>query len=344
MSSTKSSDVARLAGVSRATVSNVLNGTKYVSPDLTERVQTAVKQLNYHSHGIARSLAVHKTYTVGVVVPVIATAFYPTIIAAAETVLSKHGYSLILCNSEERQDREEKNLQTIMERRVDGLLWVPCGEKNLPLARSIAGSGIPIVIVDRRLSAPEFNTVVSDNYNAGRMAARYLLDHGRTRPAIVNFLQNQAPARDRLKGFSDELRDNDVELADEHVCIVPPPEYQNARSRISTMFKPGNMPDAVFACSEALTLASLHGVRAAGVRIPEDVALLGLDDSSWSELISPPITVITQDRHEMGCTAVRLLLKEMEKGNGEDLETVELPVGIVQRQSCGESITPRTGL
>ena len=342
----KSVDVAKLAGVSRATVSNVLNSTKFVSPELIERVLTAVKQLNYQPHGIARSLAVRKTYSVGFVVPQISLAFYPTIIAAAERVLAKKGYSLILCNSDEKGSKEENNLKMIMEKRVDGLLWVPCSEKNLPLARNIAGSGVPIIVVDRRLAGAEFHTITSDNYNAGRMAARYLLGRGRKRPAIVGFMQSQAAARDRLLGFKDELNDVHQELPDDFICIAMPPEYENAAKKIERMLHLDTAPDALFACSESLTLAAIKQIRAAGLRIPDDIALLGFDDSAWSSLISPPISVITQDRNGMGTTAARLLLKEIEgkKGGSQGvLESIELPVSIVERESCGEESASRSG-
>lgn len=331
-----SADVARLSRVSRATVSNVINGTKYVSPELADRVLSAIQNLNYQPHGVARSLAARKTFSVGFIVPRIASTFYPQIISAVEKVLAKNGYSLILCDSDESAAKEEKNLRVIAEKRVDGLLWVPCSERNVGFVQSLAATGVSVVVVDRRLPRNEFNTVVSDNLSAGRIAAEYLIRYGYKRVAILTFSQNHAPGRERLEGFRAAFRAAGRDVPDNLVCITKYPEFTSACEVLSRLLKQDERPDAIFACSDLLTLAAVQEVRAAKLSVPRDIAILGFDDSPWGPFVWPPLTVITQDKQNLGTFAAHLLLKGLQKKRQTSPELIELPVTVVERGSCGE--------
>ncbi len=332
-----SADVARLAGVSRATVSNVINNTKYVSQEVADRVLNAVRRLNYRPHAVARSLAVRKTLTVGFLVPMISSTFYPAIISGVEKVLAAKGYSLILCDGYDNAAKEEKNLQLIAEKRVDGLLWVPCSDRNVPFVRNLAGSGVSVVVVDRKLPNLEFNTVASDNLSAGRRAADYLLGKGYRRIAVLVFSQSHASGRDRLAGFRTRLAEEGLRLDEKYVCIARPPEFINACDLVSRQLRQKRRPEAIFACSDILTLASLHETFAAGLRIPDDIAILGFDDSPWNPFLSPPLTVITQDKERIGTVAAQLLLKGMLNQRKLPPALVEVGVMLVDRASCPKS-------
>ncbi len=331
-----SEDVARLAGVSRATVSNFLSGSKYVSPELSEKVEAAIRQLSYRPHGIARSLAARKTFSVGVLVPRIASSFYPPIISAVEQVLGKAGYSIILGESCESPASEETMLRVLAEKRVDGIVWVPCSTRNLAFAQSLAASGFPVVIVDRRLNSSGLDMVVSDNVDAGARGTRYLLSRGYRRILILTFSQTHAPARERLQGYRLACQEAGIEPDDSLVCIVGTPEYGDASKKLASMLRGARKPEAIFACSDVLTFAAINETRRAGLSIPSDVAILGFDDSPWGTFVDPPLTVMTQATQKLGTVSARILVERLGRHKDGEPRLVELPVELLARSSCGE--------
>ena len=319
-----SKDVAKLAGVSRATVSNVLSGTKYVSPELVKRVQDAVKKLNYRPHGIARSLVEKKTYSIGVLVPRIASTFYPPIVSEIEEVFAEKGYSIILCNSHEDCAREEVMLQVLSEKRVDGLIWVPCGEKNVAFVRSLNESGTPVVIVDRRVNTGLFDSVESDNYQAGVIAGKHLLALGWKKPLVLTFSLNINTARDRVKGFKDIFKSHEIEIDHEYVISLSTPEYEHAMEDIPELLKKLSF-DSIFACSDLLTLAIVSTALRLGMNIGKDIGILGFDDSPWGSNVVTPLTVITQDTLGLGLNAARLLERRLGTEGELEFERISLP-------------------
>ena len=331
-----SEDVARLAEVSRATVSNYLNGSKYVSPELAERVQAAVRQLSYRPHGIARSLASRKTYSIGLLVPRISSSFYPPIVSAVESTVGKAGYSIILGESRESVSVEERMLRVLAEKRVDGIVWVPCSSRNLAFAHSLSATGFPVVIVDRRLDTSELDMVVSDNEGAGRIGGRYLLSLGFRRILVFSFSQNHAPARERVSGYREALREAGIEAEDSLACVVGTPDYGDASEKLASILQGANRPEAIFACSDVLTFVAMREARGAGLSLPRDLAILGFDDSPWGAFVDPPLTVMTQDTSNMGTIAARILLDRLTKKRPANPKLIELPVTLVKRSSCGE--------
>ncbi len=206
-----SEDVARMAGVSRATVSNFLNRSKYVSPQLSAPGEVCDSETQLPAaQGIARSLAAKKTYTIGLLVPRIASSFYPPIVSAVQRVLERAGYSTILGESLEKQASEATMFRVLTEKRVDGIIWAPCSSQNLPLAQSLVASGFPVVIIDRKLNTRELDMVVSDNESAGRTGTRHLLSLGYRRILALTFSQDLAPARDRLIGYRRAMQESGI--------------------------------------------------------------------------------------------------------------------------------------
>ncbi len=332
-----SEDVARLARVSRATVSNVVSGSKFVSRKLSRRVQAAIRQLNYRPHGVARSLASRKTYSIGLIVPRASSSVYPPIISAVEETVSGAGYNIILTESCESPDTEEKMLRVLAEKRVDGIVWVPCCARSLPLAHSLSSSGFPVIIVDRRLSTRQLDTVVSDNRGAGRTGTQYLLSMGYRRILIVTWSQGHAPARDRLRGYLEALKDAGIRGEDSLICNVITPEYGgNASAIFESALRRADKPEAIFACSDLLTLNAVQECRRRGLAVPDDIAILGFDDSPWGGFVHPPLTVLTQDTRGLGAIAAEILMERLQDTKERRAQFVELPVTLVKRASCGE--------
>jgi len=334
-----SKDVARIAGVSRATVSNVINRTRYVSPQLARSVREAIAQLNYYTHGIARSLVARKTYSIGIVVARLSSSFYPSLLSAIESTISRKGYSMILLDSHEDEGVEKRNLRILAEKRVDGVLWVPCSDKNVESAQNLSRMDVPIIQVDRRIADYELDSITSDNEAAGREAVRHFLRIGCSRIAVLTFCQQHSPARERLQGYLLALEEAGIEINDEYVCIAENPEYEDAEKKVVELLKKRPRVEAIFACSDTLTIAALAGIRRIGLRIPKDVKLLGFDDSPWCDFSDPPVSVITQNTKDMGVISSTLLLQKMsKKGAGDSFETVKIPTRLIKRRSCGEQV------
>lgn len=333
-----SREVAERAGVSRATVSNVLNRSKYVSPELHERVQNAIRDLNYRPNGVARSLAAQRTWTVGVVVARIFSNIFPPLMSSIERVLGSYGYSPLLSDSRESSQVERENLRILGERRVDGLLWIPTGRENIDGAIELSRQGIPVVVVDRKLSDAPFDMVVSDNFAAGKSATEHLLSLGHRRISIVTFWQEHAPSRERVEGYRAALAAAQPDGSNGVVCEVRYPEYDDAVERLIDLVR-SQRPDALLACSDTLALAALAAVRTLDLRVGTDISVLGFDHSRWSEFVDPPLTVMAQDTEAMGSLAAGLLAKRIASGGQATWppELHELPVRLIERSSCGEA-------
>jgi LacI family transcriptional regulator len=346
-----SQDVSALARVSRATVSHVINKTGYVSPELAKRVEAAVKQLNYRPNAIARSLAARRTHTVGVSVACLSSAFYPPLLSGLERTLSREGYSIMLCDSHEDEGIEENNLRILAERRVDGIIWVPCSQNNVEFVRKLAESGRSIVVMDRRVVGDEFDTVMSANKHAGYIATKYLLDRNFRRIAIVTFSLIHSPARERYEGYLQALAESGIAADEGLVCVVDnhldvlEADTNSAIEKIAALLRSSSRPQAIFACTDSLTASVVESIRKVGLRIPSDIAVLGFDRSPWSAFVDPPISVVAQQTRQMGIEAAKVLLRNLKKKKQALRRRPvlrQLQAQLLPRQSCGEAFNNTT--
>lgn len=341
-----SKDVSILAGVSRATVSHVINRSGYVSPELIARVEAAIKELGYRPHAIARSLVSRKTNTVGVVVAQLSSAFYPHLLSGIESTLTAQGYSVLLCDSHEDSATERASLEALAERRVDGIIWVPGGEKNAPFVGKLRESGIAVVVMDRLINRDDLDSVSSANDEAGYIATRYLYERGYRRIAIVTFSSTLSPSRDRFRGYRRALAELSLPFDRELAMVI-----ENTKGlRIDAAVAEGSQkalslldgesrPEAIIACSDLLTLSVVQAVRMGRKSIPDDIAVLGFDDSPWSAFVDPPLSSVVQETDEMGTQSARILLQRLQEEPSQEQPPVhvELPVHLIRRRSCGET-------
>lgn len=328
-------DVADRAGVSRATVSAVVNRNKYVSPELTARVLAAISELNYEPNGIARSLKVKETRTLGLVIPDIMSPFYGPLVRAIEDTAIKHGYTIVLGNSAESSSREAKLLSSLREKRVDGVLLVPCSTENQPLVERMMSVGTPVVFVDRRISGMAVDMVVSDNVRGGYLATSHLLAHGYRRIGFVTFPLRASPSHDRLEGYRMALEKAGVGIEEGLILVVGTSGEKRASAELSSLLDGPSRPEALVACSQATSLLVLRELTKRGLRVPTDVALIGYDDSDWSAFLYSPLTVVRQQEYRMGTRATELLVCRVSgKGRGAPQEVI-LDVEMVVRASCG---------
>lgn len=325
-------DVAALAGVSVGTVSNVLNQSKPVSPATAARVHDAIAKLGFVRNDAARQLRVGQSRTVGIMVLDISNPFFADVARGAEDTLGEHGRSLILGNSGESTERELNYLDLFEEQRVSGLLITPVGAVQPRLER-LRERGSPVVLVDRHDNARSFSSVSVDDLRGGELAAGHLLDIGRQSLAFVGgpleILQVAQRARGaeravRSRGGAsfrmlelDTMRAEAGRTAGEQLLALPAAER----------------PDAVFAANDLIALGVLQALTAAGVRVPDDIALIGYDDISFAANAAIPLSSVRQPAHEMGRTAAELLLAEIEHPDAHDYRHVAFQPELVVRDS-----------
>jgi len=320
-------DVARLAGVSPATVSAVVNNSAFVSPTLRLRVERAIRSLNYHPNALARGLKTRRTHTLALLVSDIRNPFYTALVRGVEDVASAHGYTVILGNTDRRPLKIQNYLTTLIGRRVEGLILTHV----IPQSRvaALRDQGVQVVFLDVRPPAPYADAVVVNNVEAAYEAVRHLIEHGRRRIGILGFRSGLSTGRERLEGYHRAVREARL-----HPLVVIAP-LGAAQAEEAALRLLRQRPDAVFAANNTLALAVLRAARVLGVRIPEDCALIGFDDVDWMAVSDPPLSTVAQPIYELGSTAARLLLERL-GGHGPKNPSVQVLRGqLVIRRSCG---------
>lgn len=300
-------DVALEAGVSTATVSRVLANKPHVSPKLKQKVWTAVEKLDYRPNLIARSLRSQKSSTLGLIVSDIRNPFFTAISRAVEDTAHKQGYSVFLCNTDEDPEKELLYLNLMQDEHVAGLIFSPTRHS----AEHFADLHIhfPTVIIDRQVTAPNVDMVLIDNVMAGRTLALHLLENGYRRIGGL-FGEASTTGRLRRQGLEQALREFGLEPIPELMQFVPP-KIETGREAALKLLDTAVPPEAIFTTNSLLTAGALMAIRERQLRIPQDVALVGFDETIWSQLVEPPITLVAQPTEEIGRTATELLLKRI---------------------------------
>ncbi len=313
-------DVAERAGVSVATVSHVLNGTRKVADQTACRVRTAMDELDYHPDASAQSLRRRTTKVVGVLVSDIANPFFAAVVRGAEAKAREEGYSLLIGNTGESPEDEEIYLQLLRRKRVDGVLVAPTGNCE-PIERMVR-RGTRVVLIDRKLPGIEAPAVLSENRAGGHHATDYLLAQGHRRIGIILGLPEASTTTERLSGYKDALASYGVSFCSGLVACG----YSQVREGMEAcraLLNQPRPPTAIFATNNLMTLGALQAIHSLGLRCPDDVSLVGFDDFEWVEAFDPPLTTVAQDPFQIGQTAASTLLASL---RGEDIPNAELRI------------------
>ena len=327
-------DVARLAGVSLGTASKVINKKGSVRPKLIKRVLSAMEALDYQPAQAARSLKTRQTQTIGMVIPDVTNPFFTDVIRGVESEARCHGYSVILCESNEDPALEQQNLNTLFAHRVDGVLLAPT---NARIAHDrLIRRRFPLVFFDR--IPPDFtgSAVVVDNLGAAYDATRHLIGLGHRSIAIITGLLSLSNGLDRLEGCRKALQQAGIPLPDDYLQRG---DFQlnsghDCGLKLLQLAVP---PTAVLCCSNQMTLGLLRALSELGIPCPGQVSVVGFDDFDWARHISPRLTTIAQPTLEMGKQAMQMLLEKMKcfkpSAEGEDGTVVVLEAELRVRDS-----------
>lgn len=300
-------DVAKIAGVSTATVSRVLGNNAHIREETRQRVMEAVNQLNYRPNLIARSLRAQKSAKIGLVVSDIRNPFFTAIGRAVEDSAYDQGYSVLMCNTDENPEKEEMYLNLLHDENVAGIIFSPTQQFSAGLKSY--KSNIPFVIIDRVVKGGQVDMVLLDNIAAAYELTTHLIENGYRKLAGL-FGNTSTTGQERNKGFRKALNDHQLKPLAESFT---PPRIQNGYETVFALLDQADIPDAIFTSNSLLTAGAFQAVRHHRLRIPGDVALVGFDETTWGAMVEPPITLIAQPTEEIGRTATELLFQRIEE-------------------------------
>ena len=325
-----SKDVAKLAGVSRATVSAYINDTRYVSPELSNKIQNAINEMNYTPNELARSLKMQDTKTIGLIIPVLSYFFMPMLNSINE-IAHEQDYSFLLCSSEEDPKREKKMLEIFLSKQISGILVVPSSEANRKFMNQIKENGTPIVQVNRKIIGLETDFVVSKNFNAIYTAAEYLLKKGRKKIVLLGYNPNSFGEHEKKEGYEAAIRDYKV---DSYIINIKGHDPFTISESLNKFFLSDEKVDGIICTSQMRTTVALQFLKDRSIKIPRDISFIGYDDTTLSVLFNPPLTVISENASEMGQKAATILLDRIKKKNIGGIKSIFLDVNFIIRESC----------
>lgn len=324
--------VAAHAGVSSATVSHVINGTRYVSETVRELVQKAMDELDYRPNALARSLRSGYTHTLGLILPDSANPFFAEVGHSIEIAAFEAGYSVILCNTENDFEKESLYMDVLTKKQVDGMIFVTTGERSDSLEHLVQMK-IPTVVMDRDFPGLELDIVAADNFQGGYLAAQHLIYLGHKRIGCIAGPSGINPSARRVAGYKQALQEANLTIKPELIAsgdFHPESGWEIGRA----MLLQRDAPTAIFACNDLMAIGVLRAAAELDLHIPKDLALVGYDDIELASYTNPPLTTIKQPKVKMGLAALKFLLSRIQDKQSAP-QSVLLPVSLVIRGSCG---------
>ncbi|AVL76111.1 transcriptional regulator RbsR [Providencia rettgeri] len=324
-------DVARLAGVSTSTVSHVINQNRYVSESITLRVKNAIEELNYAPSALARSLKMNRTNTIGMLLTTSNNPFYAEVVRGVERSCYERGYSLILCNTEGDLQRMNHSLETLLQKRVDGLL-IMCTEVQGPSKDVFTRyPSVPTVMMDWSPFDSVGDVIQDNSFLGGEIATRYLIDSGFTRIACIAGPQDKSPARARYQGFIQAMEQAKIEVNEDYI-IFSDFEFAGGFESMNKLLELSTPPQAIFAGNDAMAVGAYQAIFQKGIKVPDDISIIGYDDIDLSPYMIPPLTTIHQPKDKLGKQAVDQLIYRMDNPEA-DASVLVLTPELIERQS-----------
>lgn len=298
--------VAERAGVSVNTVSRAINNKSDINEETKKRVLKVAQELGYVQNATAVALRTKKTRTLGVVIADNRNPFYAEVLNGIEEAAREKNYHIILANTQRDYQKEEEAINLLLAKRVDGLLITPVQDRNDDI-KNLIEANIPFVIVGRDFKNIEVDAVYNDEVKGGFLATKYLIKKGHKRIALINGFLHKSPARGRLEGYKKALKEYGIPF-DDSLVSVGDIDVKDGYERTKQLLEKGLNFTAIFAYNDMMAFGAMRAIKEKGLRIPEDIGLVGYDDIPFSSLISPSLTTIRLKKQELGVESLKLLL------------------------------------
>ncbi|MFD1065962.1 LacI family DNA-binding transcriptional regulator [Oceanobacillus locisalsi] len=334
MERTTMADVAKYAGVSKSTVSQYVNGRfDYMGKETREKIGEAVKHLNYQPNMVARSLKQKTSTTIGVIVANILHVFSTQVIRAIEDYCHQRGFHVIVCNADDQPEKEKKYIEMLKAKQVDGMIAFPTGD-NVALYQQLLDEGYPLVFMDRVVEELKVDTILLDNAEAARLAAETLLQGAYTHIAVVSppLMEQVTPRMERVHAFQKAIQQTNSPIP--KVSLVTG-EIHTIYEKLDALFQNKERPDAIFAINDRVLHEVLSFFSGKDIQIPEDAAIINVDDVSFADFYNPPLTTISQPAFDMGEKAAEMLFTIiLKEKTDKQSEMVRFNPILVRRKSC----------
>jgi DNA-binding LacI/PurR family transcriptional regulator len=305
-------DVAQRAGTSVATAGRALGGYGKVAPATRDRILEAARELNYYANALARSMKQGSGLTIGLIVGNICNSFFSTVVRAIESTVIRHGYKVIVCNTDESIEMELIHARELMEHRVDGIIVSPTANEKGEVSRAtkeIYGKQVRTVIFDRAVKGVKLPTVVSDNVTAANEATTHLINQGHRRIGVIVGRRTLDSMTGRVEGYRGALLEHRIKFDETLVVDGIDVGVEAGYSAAKTLLDRNARPTAMIVLNNLLVLGALTAIKEKGLMIPQDIALIGWDDFDAAPHLQTPLTVVDQPAYSMGSIAAEQLMK-----------------------------------
>ncbi|WP_204516537.1 LacI family DNA-binding transcriptional regulator [Brevibacillus fulvus] len=329
-------DVAKLAGVSVATVSRVINQNGYVTKDTEQKVRKVIELLHYEPNAVARGLAGKQTGTIAFILPDISNPFFPEVARAVEDVAQAHGYTVILCNSDDEGHKERSYIEVLKKKYIDGIIFASntMGQEDMQKLYHI--DDLPVVALDRAPTNQTCSVIRSKNYAGAQMAVNHLLSIGCRKIAHIYGPPQFVTARERLAGYQELVKKFPWYSPD---LMVPGNFHLDGGMKAAEQLLRAHPDvDGIFAGNDLMALGALKTMSRLGIRVPEQISICGFDGIALTAVTEPELTTIAQPIYEMGATAARVLIEKIQ-GNDTNAQEYELEVELVERGTTRKKVT-----
>ena len=325
-------DIAKALGISASTVSRALNDHPDISRDTKNAVNELAKKLHYKPNAVALSLKSSKTNTIGVIVPELIHFFFSSVISGIEDVAYDAGYNVMICQSNEKYEREIMNAQALLANRVEGAL-ISISKETMDFShlQMIEESGIPMVFFDRVPDGFDSDCVIVDDKKAAYNAVTHLIQSGSKRIAHLAAPETLAIGKYRLEGYKEALKDHGLPYIDDYVIVAD--SFDLAAIATRKLIQLPVPPDAIFAVNDLTAVGVMKTLQQMGIAIPEKMAIMGFSAGSFSDITTPTLSSVDQHGYEMGVKAATVLLKRIETQRTGTGETFYIDTNLVIRES-----------
>jgi len=330
-------EVAEQAKVSTTTVSHVVNNTRFVSNDVRNRVLVAMEEVGYRPNELARSLRMGHTHTIGLILPDSANPFFAEVGHHVESAAFASNYNVILCNTEGLQEKEKIYVDVLLKKQVDGIIFVATGDSPESLYPLIKHKH-PVVLIDRNLSEiqNDIDSVFTNNYQGGYLITQHLIEIGHQNIGCVMGPHEISPSMDRVVGFRNALHEAGFSVNEDLILqgdFHPASGYKAALKILKNPLR----PTAIFALNDLMAIGVIRAATEMGLRVPQDLAVVGFDDIELTQYVTPELTTMAQPKLQMGMEAVRLLTERMHD-NSLPARKIMLKTNLIVRDSCGAKL------
>ena len=322
-------DVAKRAGVSVGTVSNVLNRPHVVAPETLKRVRKTIDDLNFVPNGFARQLRSGHSRTLGLIVPDVANPFFTEVARGVEDAASKHDYAVFLCNSDESAAKEERYISVLIEQKVRGVLITPADDRpgHLDVLRD---RNIAVALLDRETKNPNQCSVSVDDVRGGEIGMQHLISLGHTRIAWVNGPESIPQCADRAVGVASAAKAAKVSVKTIRAALMNTITGEEVTKEILAL---DEMPTAIFCANDLLALGVMRALIAEGIKVPEHISILGYDDIAFAASAAVPLSSVAQPAYQLGVTAAELILSECEEPDSHAHQQIRFQPQLIARSS-----------